>query len=808
MNATSFLKRQQRIPTRRQSSTSTSASTSSLLSSCSFLTPKKKAVPQLQIIVEDSEDLSDSPRPSFSSGRSTPDRRKPNLSDIHLPKCYSEEDIFSNDAMLSAPRPAPRPPTPGSSSIHLSPRSASPASLSRSRSPSPLPQSITTRSATPSPSSSPDALHLSFQFPHPPTSPFSSPSSVSSGLPITPEESPAASPRFGPYIRADGLPCSLTRLKTIKPLTIVKRHDRELSFDQFFSSPISPSVYSTSGSFTEEELASEPISFASPVSPLVEKASCDPFVVIPSLHGPEFEVSDTEDEEEFYASSVSSLVTLRSTMPMIHKHEGFPRSRPESLAPPPPPPHLKCRVSKLLPDAPFTPSIPSPITPDDSRAGGKTCFPSAQLDPAWSRRSFLIPTRPPPPPPSPPRLSPSPPPASDSSPARKLRRPPSLTLTKPLPRSSVVPSDEVNTYSASVSVLSFEGVSPFADSDYLATAITPRTGFSSASDSSESSCVSASSTGRSEASSLPTSPSSDVDVFGLDVGGRMDELEVSLDGFHLDLDFALDVDMESELRLPVSLPGSPIPFTPVEATSSASFDTQEDLELQQPVLKSRWSSSTLSSVQMQSPVSSKVEKFKMYLRNHTGHLHNINTSIGATMTTTSPTLTSPRTKKSRRAGVVDVPLAGVIVPATTTDRKRSSTTRSSFSYSLPRSPKSKSLSRASTISSFTFSEYDAPLPSPTRSTSPSKPTKLSPAAMKRLGLSNEVEAAPPAALRRLGVGVECESLGRKRAARVRRGSLFLEDVESGSDEEGVVEGLGMGSMGRRKPIPVEMFLRA
>ncbi|KAG7097907.1 hypothetical protein E1B28_005218 [Marasmius oreades] len=771
MNAASFLKRQQRTTTRRNpsisisslTSTASTSTASSLLSSCSLLpyksTPRKKAVPQLQIITEDSEDLFDSPRPSFSSGRSTPDRRRPKISTIRLAKRRSEEDILSNDSMLSVPRPAPRPPTPGSSSARSS-RSASPASFSRS--PSPLP-----RSATPSP----DALHISFQFPHSPPrsytspSPFSSPSSISSGLPITPEESPASSPRFGPHLRSDSSPCSLTRLKTIKPLTIVKRND--LAFDKFFSSPISPSVSSPCFTDLEEGMTIEPISFALPTSPFVEKASCDPFVVVPSLQTPVSESEDSDTEEEFYASSISSLLTIRSSTP--HKHDLLPRARPESLAPPPQP---RCRVSVSLPDTPHTPA-----SINESR---KACFPSAQLDPAWSRRSFLIPSRPPPPPPISQR-------ATSSSPGvptlSRKSRPPSLILTKALPRSSVVPSDEGVDGS---SIFSFYGISPFADSDYLAT--------ENSASSSDLSCGSLSSAGRSEASSLPTSPCSEVGedsgvvVSDVDIDLDVHDLEVELDAFDLEFDVDLDhhqFDMEGDLKLPVSLPGSPVPFTPVEdGEPLAKVQQEDDEELERdprPVLKSRWSSSTLSSVQLQSPrtpATSAVSKFKLYFR---GNNHN----------NTTMTSTSPRTTKKKRGIVIVGPSAS----GTSATRMRRSTSASGsyssrHSYGFSQAPKSPS---RSTISSFSF---DTPLSSPPLSPTTTSPSTMSPAALKRLG----AEAAPPAALRRLGLGgAGFESVGRRRKV-VRRTSLSSVESVGCSDEEGEMTK-------RRKPIPVEMFLR-
>ncbi|KAL0564535.1 hypothetical protein V5O48_017509 [Marasmius crinis-equi] len=771
MNASSFLRRQQRTETKRDSRSSsssspsiasTSSSTSSLLSACPLLASKTKRQ-HLQIIIEDSEDLSDSPRPSFSSGRSTPDKRRPKINEIRLAKQRSEEDLLSNESMLAAPRPAPRPPSPvASSSIHLAPRTASPAPFTRST--SPLPQSVTTRSTTPSPIASPDARHLSFQFPLPPhsvlsgrnrasPSPFSSPSSVSSGLPVTPDQSPLPSPRFSTHIRSDSSSTAsqLTRLRSIKPLTIVKKN--ELSFDTFFSSPISPSTSSdySEGKDDEPLLSLEPISFALPKSPTVTKASCDPFVVVPSprVCSPEPVEQDSDEElegEEFYSSELSSMLTLRSAMPQQHD---LSRARPESLAPPP---RHRLRMSKPLPDIPVS---PSPISATDEAGSRKGCFPSAQLDPAWGRRSFLIPSRPPPPPPA----CPVPPLPSTSSAPVKKTRPPSLELTKPLPRSSVVPSDEVD----GSSIFSFYGVSPFVDSDYLSTGH------------SDSSCsLSGSSSGPSEASSLPTSPSSE----GFDHDEVVfDGQEVELDAF--ELQFGVDplrgldhFDMESDLMLPVSLPGSPVPFTPVEADLDDEARDEDDESRR--VLRSRWSSSTLGSVQIKSPqtTNSAVSKFKMYFRGNQGG-------------STAPSASSPRTRAKKRSMVVVGPSSSTL---DFTTRRRSG---SSALFSVPRtpkSPKSPGTSR-STISSFSF---DTPL-SPTFSLPTSaSPTKLSPAALRRLGAEAALSTTSPAALRRLGVGVDEKKPGLSR----RTSSSSVASAKSSVSEK------------KRKPIPIEMFLRA
>ncbi|KAK1236102.1 hypothetical protein PQX77_000646, partial [Marasmius sp. AFHP31] len=243
-------------------------------------------------------------------------------------------------------------------------------------------------------------------------------------------------------------------------------------------------------------------------------------------------------------------------------------------------------------------------------------------------------------------------------------------------------------------------------------------------------------------------------------------------------------DMESDLMLPVSLPGSPVPYTPVEADLDAEEMTGSDAEDRKPVLRSRWSSSTLSSVQIkspQTPSSSAVSKFKLYFRgNHTRH-QSASTSVS----------------KKRRSVVV-------VGPSATTDSRRMSEAAAltSAQFSVPRSPKSPSTVRSrSTMSSFSF---DTPL-SPTFSLSPTTPstshsTKLSPAALRRLGAEAALSTTSPAALKRLGVGadgVDEKKLSGKKLNRRASSSSVTSKTSVGSS----------GSDKKRKPIPIEMFLR-
>ncbi|KAE9409219.1 hypothetical protein BT96DRAFT_970168 [Gymnopus androsaceus JB14] len=268
-----------------------------------FLVPSKT---DLQIIPEEE----DEPRPSCSSWTtsstcSTPElkRRRPiSPYEIRIAKTPipdSDEDFACNSSLLSAPRPAPRPPCSNS------------------------------------PSSSPDSFQLtftdeSFKFPHPPLptpsssdhhfgtfSPLSSPSSDSSALPQTPTTS---DDEFH-------VPKFVARRISIRPLNIVK-HD---ALPSMFSA--SPSVISDS------DAESEP-----------------------------------ESDSEWYGRELSQRLTLRSALP-----PNFPQTvRNESARP-------ESMIASV--------HVSSPLS------SASSAFPSPQLDPAYPRRQFTIPSRPPPPPP-------------------------------------------------------------------------------------------------------------------------------------------------------------------------------------------------------------------------------------------------------------------------------------------------------------------------------------------------------------------------------------------------------------------------
>ncbi|KAJ4468537.1 hypothetical protein C8R41DRAFT_871132 [Lentinula lateritia] len=275
--------------------------------------PLQLSTTDLHIIPEEDE----TSRPSCSSSTSTSTSNTPELKrrrpispyEIRIAKTQnhdSDEDFAYNSDLLSAPRPAPRPP------------------------------------CGVSPSSSPDSFCLtfteeSFKFPHPPLptpssdrhffaqSPLSSPSSDSSALPPTPTSSDDEFPRPPP-------PKFVARRVSIRPLMIVK-HDAL------------PSMFSKSPSnFSEAEFS-------------------------PS------EESEPESDSEWYGRELSQMITLRSALPPNFPHTVKTESaRPDSMVG-----SVYCGSS---PASSFSSTLPSP-----------------QLNPTSSRRRFTIPSRSPPPPP-------------------------------------------------------------------------------------------------------------------------------------------------------------------------------------------------------------------------------------------------------------------------------------------------------------------------------------------------------------------------------------------------------------------------
>ena len=252
---------------------------------------------------------------------------------------------------------------------------------------------------------SPDSFKLtftdvSFKFPHPPIptpsslrkydrdsptpSLSSSPASQTEAMPLTPSTS---DDEFGP---SPGLPI-------IQPLVITKHNPRPSSpFDDDF--PISPSLLQPFKISTES---------SAPLSPLSPSYLAEAYFD----ESDEEETSDSEPESdsEWYSKELSKIVSLRSPIPSSFPHQTS--ARPDSVS------FLSSttsgnRASKPLP--------PTPLS------GG---FPSPQLDPAYPRRRGSkrrsIPNYPPPPVPT---ISPT----SSSSNSSSSRRPP--------PRSSI-PAD-------------------------------------------------------------------------------------------------------------------------------------------------------------------------------------------------------------------------------------------------------------------------------------------------------------------------------------------------------------------------------
>ncbi|KAL0067435.1 hypothetical protein AAF712_005421 [Marasmius tenuissimus] len=568
-------------------------------------------------------------------------------------------------------------------------------------------------SCSTSTSPSPDFAQLSFQFPYPPlptpsnhhfsppTSPFSSPSSTSSGLPITPEASPVLS--------------ATTKAKraSVRPLTIIKRNtDQTLSFGNFFSAPL------------EEE--SEVEFEDGEVSPLDTEA----FVVIPPVRSPSPASlsSSAYSDDDYYTHAIGSLLTLDSSVPQMH------------------PASVGRRQSAFV--EPMDKALPS--IPENVFSPSRACFPSAQLDPAWGRRSFLIPTRAPPPPPTTPS-------------------PVSSALS---PRMSVVPLDTVEEDD-------FDEESLF--------------GYYAAPSSAHSPCVST--TSHSSSSSSEYDEPSELDEF--------------------DVQFEVDFDMDSELRFPVSLPGSPADAVEVlevieeesetetrdgdDVQPQQSYDNYEyplenfeyDEEekhaqyLQAPPLRSKWSSSTLSSVNnLQSPKtpsSSAVTKFRMYLR---GSLSS---------TPLSPTFSPKKEKASMKGksskgkrGVVVVGPSGSSASAATSTSVPFSPGAKQTRFMIPSSPTSPSASsawsfgspRSPTFSDFGMQSLTAAASASSKSSKPPVPTSPKPAMY---------------------------TPNNSREKHVRRKPSTS---STSSASTGISSGSSASERLRRKPIPVEMFLRA
>ncbi|KAK7058567.1 hypothetical protein VNI00_002203 [Paramarasmius palmivorus] len=742
----SSLKRQQRARAKR-------------LAEICHLTPSK---PELQVIVEDAEESED-PRPSCSSwttasshGRMTPElkkRKATKLSDIRVPRDatsyvpHEDEDILEiNSSLLSAPRPAPRPPT-------------SPLSSSGSRSSSPA------RTTSPSPNPSPDSFRLTFgdkstfKFPHPPVptpsssnrhfaSPYSSPSSESTGLPLTPGSSDTSDDDELPSQRT-----TLRRLKSIKPLTIVKRDASyynsgfisaspsksdvggdSLEFKNFFAnSPAPSSLYSPSNSTS---------SFAD--SPMHD-------IFSPRSQHTELPDEDDLSDSEWYTKELSSLLTLRSAMPQSlirHSAQNRPESfyaRPESeyvqvprpASPTPPAGSRGSRLSKPLPK-----------------------LPSAQLDPAYPyaerRRSFLLPSRPPPPPPTK---------AKESRP-----RPPSLALRRPPPRSSI-PADflleDGTDADSAISLVDFYTGSPVtasAPSSYSqASAEAEFVLYSPPEEESESSpASSADSTFEFDFEvevdapmmlplSLPNSPLMDIDF--LEAVGEEDEE-------------AEELDMASQFRGP-TIPLPPVPETEPETQEES---VVRELPLRQatpppsqPQLRSRWSSSTLSSVHeehkfagLRSPLSSKFRFFGAPRKSLDAKPKPTPKKVGST------------NKKQRGVVVVGPTMFSPVSPGP-------------MSPVSPRTPPPRShrhRGHAHSYAAFSPRAYDSPssFSFSSSSDSPMSPTSPSPK-----------YPSPKTHVRR----------------RPSTSTVSSSSACSSCDSE-----LSVNSGLRRKPIPVEMFLRA
>lgn len=262
-----------------------------------------------------------------------------------------------------------------------------------------------------------------------------------------------------------------------------------------------------------------------------------------------------ETDSEWYTREFSQILTLCSPLPPNFPH----KARPESI---------------YVPVGAFSPALPTPACSSPTQG-----YPSAQLDPAFPRRNRAsVPKYPPPPVPTISttltNAAPTPvtPPKSKTRPRSNTLYVTPPPLRRPPPRSSI-PADCVlvdDTFTFADDTSSVFSLSLY---DAPRTADSPTSFYSQASF-------------RSPApspfpASFPSTPSAAEDVFDFPV----DEVE-------------FDIDLDRAMLLPLSLPSSPIDL---EADIASGL---EELRLCSPSddddathgLRSRWSSSTLSSV--------------------------------------------------------------------------------------------------------------------------------------------------------------------------------------------------------------------
>ncbi|RDB30475.1 hypothetical protein Hypma_007299 [Hypsizygus marmoreus] len=551
------------------------------------LCPSSSSNKPLPMIMEEDEPRSSSsssrsPSPmapcSSSSGASNTKvrgvkskRRHANLSvsDIRVARAalvHDDNDISQhNPALLSSPRPAPRPPASPTSSPEPSPDpfslKFSDGSLKFPHPPIPTPSSISTF----------DHFRLECESPTPSMSSSSastSPESHSSGLPLTPSSSDDEFPSY----YSSPLPSFNPRRVSIKPLVINKLNSSLTPDD-------SPCVVSTlRQSFKKVQ---EDYSLLTPSSPISSDGNL---------------ASDSEESDsEWYNREFSKILTLCSPLP-----PNFPEmARPESMC---------------VPD-----SAPSQAFPTSPTTQG---CPSAQLDPAFPRRRrsrISIPKYPPPPVPSVPAHLRSPSASSipigspvPSTPTKPRSRPSSGVLfiapplvRRPPPRSSI-PADCIlvdETFAFSDDSGSAFSFSLYDDlpSTTSHEAESPKSFYSQPSFQSP--------TPSPFPSSFPSTPSSfpseefdfpvDEVEFEMDLDRSM-MLPLSLPNSPIDLEADIASGLE-ELRL--SSPTQVAPKYPsIDLSDADTFTTSADPGSssgdcdESRMLRSKWSSSTLSSI--------------------------------------------------------------------------------------------------------------------------------------------------------------------------------------------------------------------
>ncbi|KAF8886817.1 hypothetical protein BD779DRAFT_1673110 [Infundibulicybe gibba] len=475
-------------------------------------------------------------------------------------------------------------------------------------SPRPAPRPPTTSSPTQSPDSFrltfPDA---SFKFPHPPV--------LTPSYPSTHDQRPSsASPTPSMSTSGSSSPCSQVGGLPVTPSSSDDEFTLEVPSRPFNyrRASIKPLIIAKHNTPSPSPLDDSPIS-ASLLQPFKNEHES---VSVPRMDTPD---SESESDSEWYTQELSQILSLYSPLPPAFPHQEA--SRPESISIP---------DNKLFLDAPLSPPAKHSAPSATIRSPG---VPSGQLDPAFPRRrrshSRSIPKHPPPPVPpipahfralsnSPGSHSSSATSSPSSSPTKATTTRPTRTLSvrRPPPRSSI-PAD-------------------------------------CAFDDDESSCFSLS-----LYQDEPEVPSPGSVYSQPSFNARPEDLEFPAD------DFEFDLDIDVPMRLPLSLPGTPIDL---EADIASGLEELRLREAQPPVpvaeedsraLRSRWSSSTLSSMrEEQERRSGGASKLRLYFGGGSPSKTKRGSASSAHKKATPPTPTSPSKKFRQSYRESDVMIIG------------------------------------------------------------------------------------------------------------------------------------------------------